>query len=507
MALRHVSLDLPGAPSSVLAVDLDADGRSDLVVVLVYTEFDEVEFERAAGFLQVTEIVPALFERREARAYLSQGDGSYTLAGAPLPLESSVISMAPGPPGIPVIALTDDGAAALRLEPGETGPHLTLTPLIADAPVLRRAGSFIPGLDLIHDADGDGVADLVLPALDGVALYRGDGRGLASSPSARVSLPGDERGGGARVWRRYPIPRILDVDGDRLPDMVVVRPDSQESGVDVLRGAGQGRFHPPRRLDVRCLHDEASAGSDLAFFGDLDGVGRAELVTRTEHEEEDDGLKEAKRPRFTYRFHRLREDLTPEPRPYDQVEVLGYGFGGEWPDLGAGEFMDLDGDGRKDLVTITLDFSVLQFMRVMATKRFGMVLEFHMWSQGPDGLFRAVADQGLETKVLVDMDDFKLGRFGYFAGDFDGDGSMDFTHMDAGKTIAIHRGQAGCRYTRKPDMTIELEEDPLDPGLVKVGDLDGDGRADLAVTRPLPAESPGASPPVRLDLYLSRGAP
>jgi hypothetical protein len=31
---RHVTLDLPGPPSKVLATDLDRDGRTDLLVVV-----------------------------------------------------------------------------------------------------------------------------------------------------------------------------------------------------------------------------------------------------------------------------------------------------------------------------------------------------------------------------------------------------------------------------------------------------------------------------------------
>lgn len=37
-------------------------------------------------------------------------------------------------------------------------------------------------------------------------------------------------------------------------------------------------------------------------------------------------------------------------------------------------------------------------------------------------------------------------------------------------------------------------------------DLDGDGRTDLAVTHLQRVDEPGVTPPVPLDLYLTRGA-
>jgi hypothetical protein len=65
----------------------------------------------------------------------------------------------------------------------------------------------------------------------------------------------------------------------------------------------------------------------------------------------------------------------------------------------------------------------------------------------------------------------------------------------------------------KPDLTVPFEEEPGDVSLVRIGDYDGDGRADLGLIRPLDAKAavgaqpgrpdPDVSTPVRLDLYLS----
>ena len=109
LELRHERLRLPGAPSLLLPVDLDGDGRRDLVVVLAYTEIESIGLDRFENMMQVSTVIPALFDRREVRAYLGAEDGSFLLAGAPLRLERSVLALAAGPSAAPVVALPDEG--------------------------------------------------------------------------------------------------------------------------------------------------------------------------------------------------------------------------------------------------------------------------------------------------------------------------------------------------------------------------------------------------------------
>jgi len=506
LALRHVPLDLPGAPAAVIPADVNGDGLPDLVLVLAYTEYQSVSFDRIEGIVQVTEVVPALFDRREIRVWLAEEGGGYRPAGGPLVLPISVHSVEAGPPGIPAIAVTDEGLSALRFAGPAGAGALILEPLVEAPTILAGAQTLLPGLGIVRDLDGDRSPDVLLPARDGLRVHIADGLGVAAAPVARLVLPGDESGVGATVWRRYPMPRVEDVDGDALPDLLLDHPG--DGSVTVLRGAGGGRFEPPREVRTACL--ERPSGDredpDLVWFGDLDGDGRAEAVTLLEMDGDDDGLKEVKVPHHLLRFHRMRADLTLESRPYQELAVIGYPFGGSWPDITEAQFRDLDGDGRKDLVTITLDFSIFQAVSVLMTNRIGIGLRFHVWAQGADGRFTEVPDLDLEEKLLLDLGNLKLGRLGQFNGDFDGDGRVDFVHLGRGREVTVHRGGPGCRYARKPDLAVTLEEEPRDVGLVRVADLDGDGKADLAVTRPMPSREEGPASPIRIDLYLSRGA-
>ena len=87
----------------------------------------------------------------------------------------------------------------------------------------------------------------------------------------------------------------------------------------------------------------------------------------------------------------------------------------------------------------------------------------------------------------------------------DGDGRADFVHLGRGKSVTLHRGREAARYPAEPDLVIPLEVPIENLAQVRIEDLDGDGRADLAITRPGRNDEPGVLPPVTLDLHLTGG--
>ena len=520
LALRHLTIDLPGPPAKVMAADVNGDAEPDLVIVVAYTEVEEIGESRIEDMVQVTTVIPALFDRREVHVYLATGSGEYEPAGEPLALPRSVLHMEPGPPGTGIVALTDQGLARLRFD--GAGGKLTLESLIENPPVLANTGNFFAALELVHDLDGDGTADIWLPTEDGLAVYLGTGTGLATQPAGLVQPWARRVISKNKAVRHYPLPAVHQVNGDGFPDLVF--DVSLHPGVALMLGAGDGSFGDLRSETLDC-HDQ---GTDLRFavadpglypwpkklvaLRDLDGDGRAEAVMQDERSRGDsfrEEMKDAKRPVHLYSFHELTEELTIEPEPYFEMEIEGHSLETD-PDEGLPfsfeQFEDLDGDGREDLVTITLDFSIFQALRVLATKRISIGLDFHVFAQQADGSFSEVEGLDLSEKLKFDLNDLKLGRFAQFAGDFDGDGRQDFVHLGRGKNVTIHSGQPGCRYGKKPDLTIELEQEPASLDLVRIEDLDGDGLSDLRITRPLEKTDIDATAPVRLDLYLSGGA-
>ena len=524
LELRHISLDLPGPPSKVIPTDLDGDGRNDLVIVVAYTELQEIGEDRIENMVQISTVIPALFDRREVRLYRADPGGGYTLVGAPMELPTSVLHLEPGPPGMGLVALTDEGLSRLTIESSGDAAMLRLDPVLADPPILAGTKSFYASLELVYDLDGDGVDDLLMPSWEGLAVYLGDGTGLVPEPAHRIELPGADRRSQHHTSRWYPFPEVREINGDRIPDLVFRNGlgGSSAPRLHVLLGTGGGNFAPLRREAVDC-HDERSdlrlaapePGVDpwprnLTALRDIDGDGRAEAVMSIERDR-GDGLrkqiKDAKKPIQTYRFHELTDDLAVELEAYFELEVIGHTIEGSLEDesfpFRMKHFEDLDGDGREDLVSVTLDFSIFQVVKILATKKISIGLDFHVYHQGEDGVFREVRDLDLSEKLKLDLNNLNVARFAQFAGDFDGDGRHDFVHLGRGTEITLHRGQPGCRFPKRPDLIIELEEAPPSLHLVKIEDLDGDGRSDLMITRPLPSVAADVSAPVRLDLYLS----
>ena len=555
LELGLVQIPLEGSPVDLVPADLNGDGLGDLVVALAFTRWDRisvsesVEMDDVDGLVEMMTVVPALADERKLVVLLGRPDGSFATYGESFDLPRDVLGLESGPPGAPVLALSDRGVEALRLAPTDERPSLRFEPLVEARPVFADSGVLLPRLELVGDLDGDAVADLLLPLAGGYAVHLWRNGGLEAVAASHVQLP--PRGDlGRRVGHRmYPLPQRRDVDGDHLPDLVFEHPSAGWNRFWVARNLGGGRFDVPfeplggpwdadtqaRReasadrgpVVVTVNADDAeeppperpeSGASDLVYFGDVDGDGSAEYVVEREHREDDVGfrkeLRQAKNPDFSYRIRpAARRSLEPLEESSAELETKGYAFAlqAETPDSGrplpfAGGFEDLNGDGRQDLVAVTLDFSLWQIVRVVATRSISIGLDFHVHCQQLDGTFREVRGTDLSGKFKIDFDDLSLGQLSQFQGDFDGDGRRDFVQIGRGRTVGIHRGDENCSYPPKPDLVVKLRDEPKNLALVRVEDFDSDGLSDLLVVQPQADAGDGTSVPVRLDLYSSRMA-
>lgn len=505
LEFRRTEISLPAAPSRILSADLDGDGRRDLLTVVAYTRWGQVSSDRVEDAVMITEVVPALFERLEARAWLAEAGGGFVPVAAPLPLDASVHAIDEGEGELPVVLMRDGGLWGIRAIREEGGAVLRFDVLREEAGAFDGSEAFLPTLRLTADVDGDGIREVLFPGRRDLFVLRAGRDAIAGEPLARLPLPGDRTISGLGATRVFLLPRVEDVTGDGVLDLVAVE-GGMPPDVWIAEGKGGGRFTPFRVLHLGCLpFGQGESPAVLSHLGDLDGDGLPEVVLRKEVDIDRGQLKKVREPRWEYSFHRIGKGFEVGREPYLRFDVPGYassgGFTGDEPD-----FRDLDGDGRKDLVTLTLDFSVLQALRVLTTKRISIGVDFEVRVQRPDGSFRKAPNKGLDEKLKFDMDDLRVGRMAQFAGDFDGDGRIDFVHLGRGRTLTVHLGKPGGVYPEKPDLAVELAEEPQDLALVQVRDLDGDGRADLAVTRVGPPEDEAVSAPARVELLLSGGA-
>jgi hypothetical protein len=217
-------------------------------------------------------------------------------------------------------------------------------------------------------------------------------------------------------------------------------------------------------------------------------------------------IRDAESPRSTVRVFTTR-DLRPAAAPATTFEMRGYAFEEQNSDFDfPGGLQDLDGDGRVDLVTVDLHISITRLLGGLTMGRVTLPMDFRVWCQTAAGAFEPVTGLDLSGSFRLDIGSLTLRNLPSFGGDFDGDGRVDFVQLGRGKQVTIHTGRAGCGFPASPDLTLKLREEPQHLGLVRVRDLDGDGRSDLMVVQPGKAPERGVTPPARLDLYLSGGA-
>lgn len=518
LGFRAHSLSLPGAPAALISTHMDGDGLLDLAVVVAYTRWDHrteeewSEFDGANGLVAVMTVIPSLVDRRELHVFLGVEGGGFTPLSAPLVLGREVLSLEAGPQSRALVALTDDGLEEIALsEQGE----LVLRTRLARRTALSGVGSFFPNLNLLEDLDGDGFEELLIPVVSGIRLYRWNE--AEWQPKATLRYPDESRGRTQEIL----LPEVRDLDGDGLAE-IIVRRESTWDSFTLFRNLGESEFSAPLTVSESKAeanseaesetkddfeNDEDQPESSMIYLGDLDGDGRAEYVSAEERVNPDAGvresLQEAREPNVSYRVLKMGDDFTPGDSPVQQFEAVGYSFSGDDSFQLPGGFQDLDRDGREDLVLITLDFSMMQAVRIMATRSLSIGMDFRVFCQQKDGSFKRVTGVDLSGKFKLNLNNLALRRLAQFAGDFDGDGIRDFVQMGRGKKVEIHRGRPGCIYPPKADYTLNLREEPRDLSLVKIRDFDGDGRADVVVTGITALGESGSSEPVRLDLFLS----
>lgn len=228
--------------------------------------------------------------------------------------------------------LAGDGGRVLLRSPCAT-PAALLPDLVAPTDVARFGTSLAGHGDL----DGDGYADLVALAYERATgrpvllAYHGGAAGLATAPTHRHTLP-------FVVPRGVPVElRVVgDVNGDDRSDLAVALPDADHDAGRVLLWLGSATGLDPRGPVELRASSRAGArfGAAVAPAGDLDGDGLVDVAVGAPG---------------TSTFHVFAGAATPSAMPAvtrDTIRDVGLGAqcGATLAGLG-----DTDGDGRSDL--------------------------------------------------------------------------------------------------------------------------------------------------------------
>ncbi|MFJ6155099.1 DUF2961 domain-containing protein [Micromonospora profundi] len=301
-----------------------------------------------------------------------------------------------------------------------------------------------------------------------------DGSGNVAAPSAEVSATTRGR-------------NTSDANGDRRDDAIDF---TRGAAADVFTSLSDGtRFVP----DSRPWNDFFAVDAEIPLTGDVNGDGRADIITFTRGDAADVyvGLSTGTGFAAGVKWHDF------------------FAVGTEFPAVG-----DVNGDGRTDIITFTRGAAADVYVALSTGSGFGPGVKWHdHFALGDE--FPAVGDvdgdgrddiltftRGTAGDVFVSLSDgtrfvedgwkwhdsFALGNELPAVGDVDGDGRDDI--------LTFTRGTAGDVFVSLSDGTRFVQDAwkwhdsfALGDDLPGVGDFNGDGRADVVrFTRGLTAD-------------------
>ena len=439
-----------GRTVSAEIVDLNGDGRGDLMQIVFVGYPPE--------------------ERRSLRVFLQRPDGGFAPTPSferPLPPGSAAYDLADldSKPGVEIILLRSQGILTLSL----AQPDLPVREFNVPSGETIGAVEDERGVDRLRLAwpELGSPPWLIIPQLSSVTVLSSDGENKGQPRvGARANYFVTPRPGpllvesDIQLFLDVPKLTIGDVDGDGRPDLIA----SARHEVRVFLRGEDGRFSTLADRSIPLARVSAvdhvrGNGSVRVGASDLNGDGRLDLlISHLSGSVLDASF------RTSVHLNRAGEWNLEVP---DQVfETEGWG---------TDEIVDLDGDGKPELVRVRLDLSILEIVEALVTRSLDARIE----------IYRAGTESGFDTKPAMKRKlalalDFGSGRARGFVpnvrADLNGDGYRDLLNSGSGKRVEVFLGGSRDPYKRRA-----ARQSFATNGRIRFGDLEGDGMADFVL--------------------------
>jgi hypothetical protein len=456
---EFVQIASSGRTVAAELIELDGDGRTDLLQI-AFVGFPPKETRRVRIYLQGPEGELPAAPTRDLP--LPEGTAAYDFADlSPTPgielilLRADdllVLSFGGGEPAErsiplarPTIGAAEDERGMDRLQIARNGfgrePWL-LVPQPGRAVVLTAAGE--PRAEL----DVGARANYIIPPRPGPLLFESEVQAFVDAP--RISA--------------------AEVNGDGRLDLVA----SSRHHVRLFLQRPDGRFaaEPDRVLPLARVsegdHIRAS-GTVRVDVTDVDADGLADVLVSHVS-----GALTDTRTVTTIHLNRGGSwDLAKADQRFESV--------GAWT---TDELLDLDGDGRPELVRVGIPFSVLELVEMLVTQELDAHIDVYRSADG--ALFGAEPWARRKIGVPLSFDTFRPpGFIPTLEFDVNGDGFRDLVASGAGDRIDVYLGGPE-HMLRERDARLQADS----RGRLRAGDLDGDGLADLLIYDPTRIDAP-----------------
>lgn len=450
-------LGIPGRARTVAAelAELDGDGRKDLFTVTL-------------------EGIPPE-EKRTIGVHLQREDGSLPVLPdhrIAVPQWSAVYDVAdlvPESPGEELVLLRPDGVTLLSLADASGRQWHRKVPGPTTAGLANDERGFEP-YKLVYPELGEQPWILV-PQIGQMTALTADGtiRSTLSIPrranylimprAGLISLESD-----FQIFLDVPKLALGDVDGDGRTD--IVSSTRHELRVFLRDEKGGFSFEPDRSIPLRQVtprdHIRGSGGV-AAEARDIDGDGRLDLLLSAVR----GGLIDAKSAISIYLNRGGQWDLSKPDQTLSSEASLA-----------SNALVDLDGNGKSELLRLEIRFSVLEVIELLISREIDVDLAIHRW--GAEGGYPTEPYARKTLSFPFSFETFRLLGFIPIANtDMNGDGMLDLVSSGGGEEIEIFLGSERGPFTHSP-RTQEMRT----AGVLHLEDYDGDGLNDFLIFDP-----------------------
>jgi len=316
---------------------------------------------------------------------------------------------------------------------------------------------------VVGDFNGDGIPDLAVLQPNGVVILLGKGDGT-STTGTTVAIPSNPWSTGEMA--------LGDFDGDGNLDIAVLT--YVNAAVDILLGNGDGTFRLAPFISVPVY--VATYNPQIAV-GDFNGDGKLDLAIATGYN--------------TISVFLGNGNGTFPAGPSVTLPVV------DTPEdyLGWITVADFNGDGKLDLAVTGVDSDYVYVLLGSGNGTFTLKSKYRLPSSAAgitagdfDGNGTrdiAAASAGGTINILLGNGDGTFVEKPAFTGghggspavaDFDGNGKLDLATADGNNNVDLFMGNGDGTFTPGPFLADETGAS----GYLQVGDLNGDGRPDIA---------------------------
>jgi hypothetical protein len=441
--------------TEIIPCDLNGDGLKDLAVL------------HTKGFPPLEQRWVSVFWQKSGGAFSSAADFTWNLPQSVVALDAGDVHEDPGEE---LLVLTPLGVSRLSYPDSASAPGLVAV-VDTVAGTLPPSQERAPWIDFAQDWDGDGYDDVAVISLGKLLIFKGGGelplterQIIDMDVRFALSVPEDAGGGGFKAvssTMHHPHFLAADVDGDGEKDLV-------SHWNDQIRFHLQrdGKFSPQADarvwLEVLTEDEKARRDFDLGItVADIDGDGTADVFAGKSTRQ---GVADFFSEVDLY-FGDGTLDFDREPDWTASVQGMSWG-----------RWLDLDGDGVKELMLPIVNLGITDLVRILLTKN--VKIEFYFYFLGDNRVISDEPDFTKEVKLEVGFDEGGDAQIVNFEGDYDGDGRNDLVLATGKAELSVFLGiepDKGHLFDKKPREKIDVETF----GEFKPLDLNGDGREDM----------------------------